>query len=140
MIPEIMGSTELSLKNSSDKTFVDESEPLALTDRLGVNQSVVRPDAVIETFNTEESEGNDKQFNEVKLDKNETEQSNLSDKAAALNAISFSIGSVIGPPLGGGLYDALTWGQTLLVMAAISLVSGTIYLIITCLTRTPKKA
>lgn len=37
MVPEIMYSTELSLKNSPDKEFIAESEPLALTERLGVN-------------------------------------------------------------------------------------------------------
>lgn len=36
-------------------------------------------------------------------------ESNLTDKAAALNSIAFAVGSTVGPPLGGGLYQSIEW-------------------------------
>jgi len=94
------------------------------------------------TFNTEESDNissaspNAKKFKDIKLDKKESDEtSNLSDKAAALNAVSFSIGSVIGPPLGGGLYEAWQWENTLQFMALVSFVSAAIYILINFLSR-----
>ena len=63
----------------------------------------------------------------------EPEQSNLSDKAAALHNIFFAIGSIAGPPLGGGLYDAIDWRHTCQIMASISLFFSLVYgVVIVC--------
>ena len=61
---------------------------------------------------------------------NETEEqteSNLADKSAALHNIFFALGSTAGPPLGGGLYDAIGWQKTCLVMSIFSLVISIFY-------------
>lgn len=106
---------------------------------MRLNPSTVTPydDEKDITFNTEESEApspNAKQFKDIKLDKKESDEtSNLSDKAAAINAVSFSIGSVIGPPLGGGLYEACEWELTLQIMALISFVFAALYVSINLL-------
>jgi MFS family permease len=130
IIPEIMFGTELNLK----KTETNKPDRNDVEDRFLLNQSLAGAATLgVEPLNTVSSDS-EKEFNEVKLDKNEGEQSNLSDKAAAVNAISFSIGSVIGPPLGGGLYDHLTWNDTLLVMSFIALIGCVTFVIISSLT------
>ena len=45
----------------------------------------------------------------------------MADKSAALHNIFFALGSTAGPPLGGGLYDAVGWRKTCLVMSIFSL-------------------
>ena len=62
-------------------------------------------------------------------------ESNLSDKAAALYNVFFALGSVAGPPLGGGLYGKLGWHESLLIVAAMALFSAFIYLLISLLCR-----
>ena len=46
---------------------------------------------------------------------------NISDKAAALTQIFNTLGSVLGNPIGGGLYDAIGWQDTCLVVAGLIL-------------------
>ena len=58
-------------------------------------------------------------------------ESNLSDKASALYNIFFALGSMAGPPLGGGLYDAVEWRETCIIMASISIVFSIVYRLVT---------
>ena len=68
----------------------------------------------------------------------EPPESNLSDKASALYMIHFTLGSIVGAPLGGGLYDAFGWQKTLIIVACMSFATALIYIIQICLCRQKK--
>ena len=61
-----------------------------------------------------------------------SETSNLADKASALFNIVFAVGSLVGPPLGGGFYDAFDWQVTCLIMSSVSILAGIAYTFLLC--------
>ena len=63
---------------------------------------------------------------------NVSEASNLADKASALFNIVFAVGSLVGPPLGGGFYDAFDWHYSCLIMSAVSILAGIVYTFLLC--------
>ena len=66
------------------------------------------------------------------LNEKVAETSNLSDKASALFNIVFALGSLVGPPLGGGFYDAFDWQVTCLIMSSVSILAGLVYTFLLC--------
>lgn len=62
----------------------------------------------------------------------------MSDKAAALNLIFFQLGSVIAAPLGGGLYDAVGWRETCLIVGGLSFFAAVVYTLQICLCKGSK--
>ena len=57
-------------------------------------------------------------------------KNNIQDKGPALSEISFAIGSLIGPVLGGGLQDASGYKAAVYTMAVICVIFGALYFLI----------
>ena len=92
------------------------------------------------SFNTNDPNEITKSF--VEEPEDIAKRSNLSDKAAALHNLFFALGSMSGPPLGGGLYDSVGWQWTCLIMAIVSIAASLIYALVLCWLRgqaTPTK-
>ena len=56
----------------------------------------------------------------------------MPDKAAALTQIFFQLGSVVAAPLGGGLYDAIGWRGTCIIVACLSFSAAAVYTVQIC--------
>ena len=57
-------------------------------------------------------------------------QNNLADKVPTLTEMSYSVGSLLGPILGGQLYVIFGWTQTCNIFGTVSLIFSFVYLFI----------
>ena len=105
-VPEIIESIELSMNREAGQMPDDHPDNMETDPLLAANDSDV------------EKADTPKKLRSLKAS---ILHSNISDKAAALTQIFNTLGSVSGTPLGGGLYDAIGWHDTCLVVAGLTL-------------------
>ena len=116
-VPEIIESIELSMDREAGQ--IPDDHP----DKMDTDPLLAANDSDLETAHTPEK---------LRSNKASMLQSNMSDKAAALTQIFNTLGSVSGTPLGGGLYDAIGWQDTCLIVAGLTLVAAVAHVLQIC--------
>ena len=116
-VPEIIESIELSMDREAEQIPADHPDKMETDPLLAAN------DSDLEAADTPKKLISNKAI---------TLHSNISNKAAALTQIFYTLGSVSGSPLGGGLYDAIGWQDTCLVVAGLTLVASVAHVLQIC--------